>query len=391
MSIQPFTIAIPQVTLDDLQERLARTSWPDEAEGVDWNYGTPLNYMKELVNYWQHSYDWRTQEAKLNQFAQFRAEVDGQSIHFIHVRGKGPNPTPLLLIHGWPDSFYRFHKIIPLLTDPESFGGNAEDSFDVIVPSLPGFGFSDRPNFPGGMKSLRSASLLSKLMTEELGYKRYAIGGGDVGGRVTRLLALAHPEQVLGIHLTDIGFPREISFPPDVPNPSPAEGRFLGSVGMWFFQEGAYASLQTTKPQTISYALTDSPAGLAAWLVEKFRAWSDCDGEIEKSYTKDELLTNIMIYWVTKTISSSARLYHEDGLQSAPQLSVGQYIEVPAGVATFPKDLTYPPRELGERFLRIASWSEMPRGGHFAALEEPALLAEDLRTFFRTLRSARKD
>jgi len=386
MSIQPFTITISQATLDDLRERLTRTCWPDEAENAGWNHGTNLGYLKELVDYWQHSYDWRAQETKLNQFAQFRADIDGQSIHFLHVRGKGPNPTPLLLIHGWPDSFYRFHKIIPLLTDPESAGGNPEDSFDVIVPSLPGFGFSDRPHFPGGMKSLRAASLLSKLMTEVLGYKRYAVGGGDIGSRVTRLLALAHPEQVLGIHLTDIGFPPEIAFPPDVPNPSPAEGRFLGSVGMWFFQEGAYAALQTTKPQTISYALSDSPVGLAGWFVEKFRAWSDCDGEIEKSYTKDELLTNLMIYWATGTISSSARLYHEDGLQSAPQLSVGQYIEVPAGVAIFPKDLTYPPRELGERFLRVARWTKMPRGGHFAALEVPELLVEDLRAFFRPFR-----
>jgi pimeloyl-ACP methyl ester carboxylesterase len=391
MNIQPFTIAVPQATLDDLHERLARTRWPDEAGDTGWNYGTNLSYLQELVHYWQHSYDWRAQEAKLNQFAQFRAQVDGQHIHFIHVRGKGPNPTPLLLLHGWPDSFYRFHKIFPLLTDPVSYGGNSEDSFDVIVPSLPGFGFSDRPNFPGGMKSFRSASLLSKLMTEVLGYQRYAVGGGDIGGRVARLLALSHPEQVLGIHLTDIGFPREITFPPEVPNPSPAEGRFLGSVGMWFFQEGAYAALQTTKPQTISYALSDSPVGLAGWIVEKFRAWSDCNGEIEKSFTKDELLTNLMIYWATGTISSSARLYHEDAFQSAPQLSVGQYIEVPAGVATFPKDLTSPPRELGERFLRVARWSEMPRGGHFAALEEPELLAEDIRTFFRPLRSARAD
>ncbi len=387
MSIQPFTIVTPQVTLDDLRERLARTRWPDEAENAGWNYGTNLGYLKELVDYWQHSYDWRAQEAKLNQFAQFRVDIDGSRLHFLHVRGKGPNPTPLLLIHGWPDSFYRFHKIIPLLTDPASYGGNPEDSFDVIVPSLPGFGFSDRPHFPGGMKSLRAASLLSTLMTEVLGYQRYAVGGGDIGSRVTRLLALAHPEQVQGIHLTDIGFPREIAFPPDVPNPSPAEGRFLGSVGMWFFQEGAYAALQTTKPQTISYALSDSPVGLAAWIVEKFRSWSDCGGDIEKSYTKDELLTNIMIYWVTETISSSTRLYHEDGLQSGPQLKAGQFIEVPAGVVTFPKDLTYPPRELGERFLRVARWTEMPRGGHFAALEVPELLVEDIRAFLHPLRS----
>ncbi len=386
MSIQPFTITISQTTLDDLRERLARTSWPDEAENVGWDYGTNLGYLKELVDYWRHSYDWRAQETKLNQFAQFRADIDGSRLHFLHVRGKGPNPTPLLLIHGWPDSFYRFYKIIPLLTDPESAGGNPLDSFDVIVPSLPGFGFSDRPHFPGDMKSLRSAELLSKLMTEVLGYKRYAVGGGDIGSRVTRLLALAHPEQVLGMHLTDIGFPPEIAFPPDVPNPSPAEGRFLGSIGRWFFQEGAYAALQTTKPQTISYALSDSPVGLAGWFVEKFRTWSDCGGEIEKSYTKDELLTNLMIYWTTGTISSSARLYHEDGLQSAPQLSVGQYIEVPAGVALFHKDLTYPPRELSERFQRVVRWTEMPRGGHFAALEVPELLVEDLRAFFRPFR-----
>ena len=391
MSIQPFTIAVPQTTLDDLHARLAATRWPEEAERADWNYGTNQGYLQELVEYWQHLYDWRTQEARLNQFAQFRAQVDGQHIHFIHVRGKGPNPTPLLLIHGYPDSFYRFHKIIPLLTDPESVGGNPLDSFDVIVPSLPGFGFSDRPSFPGGMKSLRAAELLSKLMSKVLGYQRYAVGGGDIGGRVTRLLALAHPEQVLGIHLTDIGFPQEIAFPPEVPNPSPAEGRFLGSVGMWFFQEGAYGALLSTKPQTISYPLSDSPVGLAGWIVEKFRAWSDCDGEIERRFSKDELLTNIMMYWVTGTISSSVRLYHEDAFQSAPQLSVGQYIEVPAGVATFPKDLTYPPRELGERFLRVARWTEMPRGGHFAALEEPELLAEDIRTFFHALRFARAD
>lgn len=383
MNIQSFTINVPQATLNDLHERLARTQWPDEAEHTDWNYGTNLGYMKDLVNYWQHSYDWRTQEAKLNQFAHFHADIDGNRIHFIHVRGKGSHPTPLLLLHGWPDSFYRFHKVIPLLTDPAKSGGNAEDAFDVIVPSLPGFGFSDRPNFPGGMKSLRSAELLSKLMTEVLGYNRYVVAGGDVGGRVTRLLALAHPEQVSGIHLTDIGFPREITFPPDVPNPSPDEGRFLGSVGAWFFQEGAYAALQTSKPQTISYALADSPVGLASWLIEKFRAWSD--GDIEKSYTKDELLTHIMIYWVTGTISSSVRLYLEDALQSAPQLSVGQYIEVPAGVATFPKDLTYPPRELGERFLRVVRWTKMPRGGHFSALEEPELYARDVQEFVKGL------
>lgn len=388
MSVQPFTIDVSQATLDDLQHRLAQTRWPDEAQESGWAYGTNLDYLKQLVDYWRRSYDWRAQEAQLNQWPHAQAEIEGSRIHFIHVRGKGGNPTPLLLIHGWPDSFYRYYKLIPQLTDPASFGGDPDESFDVIVPSLPGFGFSERPNVSGGMKSLRSAELLSKLMHEELGYQRYVVAGGDVGSRVARLIALAHPEQVMGLHLTDVGFPREIAFPPEISNPSPAEGRFLGAVGMWFFQEGAYAALQTTRPQTISYALSDSPVGLAGWIVEKFRAWSDCNGEIENSFTKDELLTNIMIYWVTGTISSSARLYHEDGLQSAPQLADGQYIEVPAGVATFPKDLTYPPRELGERFLRVARWTEMPRGGHFAALEVPELLAQEVRAFARSLREA---
>ena len=385
MSIQTFKIAIPQSTLDDLRARLAHTRWPDEVEGSDWDYGTNLGYMKDLVDYWQHEFDWRAQEAKLNQFAQFRAEIKGHGIHFIHERGKGPNPLPIILFHGWPDSFYRMHKIIPQLTDPASYGGNPADSFDVIVPSLPGFGFSDHPRELGA-NSIRTAGLLARLMTEVLGYKRFAAAGGDIGSRVTRLLALANPELLIGIHLTDVGFPREIAFPPDLSNPSPAEQQFLGSVQRWFMQEGAYAMLQSTKPQTLAFGLNDSPVGLAAWIVEKFRAWSDCGGDIEQRFSKEELLNNIMIYWVTETISSSAHLYFEDS-HAAPQLKQGQYIEVPAGVATFPKDLTLPPRELGERFLRVQRWTQMPRGGHFAALEEPRLLVDDMRVFFNDLKA----
>jgi pimeloyl-ACP methyl ester carboxylesterase len=385
MSIQSFKIAVPQATLDDLRARLAHTRWPDEVEGAGWAYGTNLQYMEEFTDYWQYQYDWRKHEAELNTFAQFKAEVDGVRIHFIHERGIGPNPTPIILLHGWPDSFYRMHKIIPLLTDPASYGGNPADSFDVIVPSLPGFGFSDRPR-ERGATSLRTAEILTQLMTDMLGYKHFAAAGGDIGGRVTRLLALAHPESLIGIHLTDVGFPREIAFPPDVSNPSAAEQQFLGSVQRWFMQESAYAMLQSTKPQTLGYGLNDSPVGLAAWIVEKFRAWSDCGGDIEQRFSKDELLTNIMIYWVTGTISSSARLYYEDS-HAAPQLKQGHYIEVPAGVATFPKDLTLPPRELGERFLRVMRWTEMPRGGHFAALEEPRLLVEDMSAFFHELKA----
>ena len=385
MSIQSFKIAVPQATLDDLRSRLAHTRWPDEVEGASWDYGTNLQYIKELTDYWQYQYDWRKHEAELNTFAQFKAEVDGVGIHFIHERGKGPNPTPIILLHGWPDSFYRMHKIIPLLTDPAGYGGNPADSFDVIVPSLPGFGFSDRPR-ERGATSIRTAELLTQLMKDVLGYKHFAAAGGDIGSRVTRLLALAHPESLVGIHLTDVGFPREIAFPPDLSNPSAAEQQFLGSVQRWFMQESGYIMIQSTKPQTLAYGLNDSPVGLATWIVEKFRAWSDCDGDIEQRFSKDELLNNIMIYWVTETISSSARLYYEDS-HAAPQLKQGKYIEVPAGVATFPKDLTLPPRELGERFLRVERWTEMPRGGHFAAQEEPKLLVEDMSAFFHDLKA----
>jgi microsomal epoxide hydrolase len=384
MTSEKFKIAISQATLEDLQARLAQVRWPDEVEGAGWDYGTNLEYLKSLVAYWRDGYDWRAQEADLNRYAHFRAQIDGVSIHFIHERGKGPKPTPLMLVHGWPDSFYRFHKLIPLLTDPASYGGDPADSFDVIVPSLPGFGFSEIPRSRGA-NSICSAELLARLMSDVLGYEKFAVAGGDIGSRVTRLLALAQPEMLIGIHLTDIGFPREMIFPSDLSSPSAAEQQFLGSVMGWFMREGAYAALQSTKPQTLAYALNDSPVGLASWLVEKFRSWSDCAGDVEKHFSKDELLTHIMIYWVTETITSSARLYAEDGGMPS-QLKAGQYLEVPAGVATFPKDLTLPPRETGERYLHVKRWTEMSQGGHFAAWEEPQALAGELRAFYRSLR-----
>ena len=380
MSIQSFNVHIPQATLDDLRKRLSRTRWPDEVEGAGWDYGTNLDYLKELMAYWQHEYDWQAQEAQLNQFAQFRAEIDGVGIHFIHERGKGPNPTPLILTHGWPDSFYRMHKIIPMLTDPASYGGDLADSFDVIVPSIPGFGFSDRPR-ERGWTVVRTAELWAKLMTDVLGYQRYAAAGGDGGSPISQLLALKHPESVVGIHLTDIGFQSIMSVDPS--SLSEAEQQYLGAGQQRFFQEGGYIMIQSTKPQTLAYGLNDSPVGLAAWIVEKFRGWSDCDGDVERSYSKDELLTNIMIYWVTETINSSIRGYYEE--THAPSLKPGQRIDVPVGMALFPKD-NPPPRELAERSLRVERWTQMPRGGHFPALEEPELLAEDLRAFFRPLR-----
>ncbi len=385
MNVQSFTIAIPQATLDDLRERLAHTRWPDEIESAGWDYGTNLAYLKALVDYWQHDFDWRAQEKQLNAFAHFRSEIDGLGIHFLHEHGKGPNPIPLLLTHGWPDSFYRFHKIIPMLTDPATYGGDPADSCDVIVPDLPGFGFSDRPK-ARGMTLARTAELWASLMTDVLGYPRYAAAGGDFGSPVTQLVALAHPESVIGIHVTDLGFYTLNARQPDL---SPAEKQYVGANQGWFFQEGAYAMLHASKPQTLAYGLNDSPVGLAAWMVEKFRAWSDCNGEVETRFSKDELLTQVMIYWVTQTINSSIRSYYQDLAMPQP-LSPGQHIEVPAGFARFPKDLppgVNLPRELVERHLRVTSFTHMPRGGHFAALEEPELLVEDMRAFLRPLRN----
>jgi microsomal epoxide hydrolase len=380
MNIQPFKIAIPQSTLNDLRERLARTRWPDEVEGAGWSYGTNLDYLKSLVAYWQHEYDWRKQEATLNRYTQFRTDLDGLSFHFIHERGKGPNPLPIILTHGWPDSFYRMHKIIPMLTDPESFGGNAADSFDVIVPSIPGFGFSDPVRKPGWTVK-QTAELWASLMRDVLGYQRYAAAGGDWGSPISQLLALNNPASVIGIHLTDIGFQATMNLDPS--SLTPVEQEYLRAKQQSFFQEGGYVMIQSTKPQTLAYGLSDSPVGLAAWIIEKFYGWSDIDGALERKYTKDELLTNIMIYWVTQTINSSIRFYYEES--HSPSFKTGQRVEVPVAMALFPKD-TPAPRALAERTLRIERWTEMPRGGHFPALEEPELLVEDLRAFYRSLR-----
>lgn len=380
VDIRPFRIEVPQKELDDLRERLARTRWTDEVEGAGWDYGTNLGYLKELVEYWRDGFDWREQEAKLNEFAQFRADVGGFGVHFIHERGRGPDPTPLLLLHGWPDSFYRFHKVIPMLTDPERFGGDAADSFDVIVPSLPGFGFSDRPR-ERGWNTARDAALFEALMTDMLGYERYAAHGGDGGSPISQSLARSHPESVVGIHLTDIGWDKAMQIDPSTL--SEIEKRYMNDLEESSLEEGGYVMIQGSKPQTLGYGLNDSPVGLAAWILEKFRAWSDCGGDVERSFTKDELLTNITIYWATQTINSSVRGYYE-GMHDWSQPDNSR-VEAPVGMALFPKD-NPPPREMAERFLNVNQWTEMPRGGHFAAMEEPELLAEDVRKFFRGLR-----
>lgn len=379
MTIVPFTITIDQETLDDLKYRLKNTRWPDEVTDAGWEYGSNLTYMKDLINYWQHDFDWRVQETALNCYPQFKAIVDDLNIHFIHIRGKGKKSLPLVLIHGWPATFFQMMKIIPLLVDPGQHGGDPDDSFDIIIPSLPGFGFSDRPT-SRGMSCARIGDMIHTLLTQELGYSHYGIRASDIGSTITQHMALSYTESVIGIHLNG-GTPLMGPPPSDL---SDAEQQFLRAGQMFMMSEGAYAMVQATKPQTLAYGLMDSPAALAGWIVEKFRAWSDCSGDIENRFTKDELLTNLMIYWVTGTIHSSCRVYYET-MHTLSQYT-GTRVEIPTGMTQFPKDLVPAVREWEERFYNIQHWTEMPRGGHFAEMEEPVLLAEDIRTFFRMLR-----
>ena len=383
MDVQAFKVQVPDATLEDLQARLGRTRWPGELPGSGWDYGSNLAYTQELVEYWRTRFDWRAQEEAINAFAHFRARVDGLGIHFIHERGKGPNPLPLIITHGWPSSFVEMLKLIPLLTDPASHGGDPADSFDVVVPSMPGYGFSDRTT-ERGFNLVRVSELLARLMTDGLGYRRFGAQGGDWGAGVTTHLGFAYREQLMGIHVTSVLSLRP-HLGPGAPELSDEEREFTQRLERWQQDEGGYGDIQSTKPQTLSYGLNDSPAGLAAWIVEKFRTWSDCDGDVEQRFTKDELLTNITVYWVTQTINSSTRIYYENRREP---LSLGQEerVRVPCAVAVFPKEICPAPRSWAERCYNVQRWTEMPRGGHFAAQEEPELLAQDLRAFFRELR-----
>ena len=384
MDVRPFTIAVEDSVLDDLRQRLADTRWPDEMPNSGWDYGSNLAYMKELVEYWRTDFDWRAQEAKLNAFSHFKSEVDGLDIHFIHEKGMGPNPMPLVITHGWPSCFFEMTKIIPLLTDPASHGGDAADSFDVVAPSLPGFGFSDHAQ-DRGMEVQRVAGMWNKLMTQNLGYSKFAAQGGDIGSGVTARLGYAHADTLYGIHLTSITRPTPCLGPGSRPV-TDAEQALITQRDQWFADEGGYNHIQGTKPQTLAYGLNDSPAGLAAWIVEKYRTWSDCGGDVEKSYTKDELLTIVTIYWVTQTISSSTRMYYENQ-KSLWTMNKDEKVPAPAGMAMFPQEISKPPREWGERSYDVRRWTEMTSGGHFAALEEPQLLAEEVRAFFRGFRT----
>ena len=379
MSIQPFKIAIPQATLDDLRERLARTRWTDEVEGSGWTYGVSLGYMQELVDYWQQSYDWRIHEAALNTFAQFKADVDGVGIHFIHERGKGPNPTPLLLLHGFPDSFYRYHKVIERLTDPAKYGADPNTSFDVIVPSIPGTGFSDRLTFDDDA----NADLFAKLMTQELGYEKFVSAGGDHGAIITQSLARRYPEILIGIHLTDVGYPDQNT---DFSTLSPAEMEMAQWVQQWFMAEGIGVNMiMATKPQTLAYGLNDSPIGLASWLISYGSSGQKGKEEFKTRFSADELLTNVTIYWVTETINSAVRAYYANA-HVASGGNLGKSASVPAAVAHCPYDPPLP-REWAARQVNLVHFTEFPRGGHFMAWEEPELYAKDLQEFIGELRS----
>jgi microsomal epoxide hydrolase len=377
----PFTIAVPEEVLDDLRQRLAATRWPDEIPDTGWQYGSNLAYIKDLIAYWQHGYDWRAQERRLNELAQYRVQLDDITLHYIHQPGVGPNPLPLLISHGWPGSIYEFVNIIGPLSDPARYGGDPQDAFTVVAPSLPGYGFSHVPN-QRRLDIQDIAEVFARLMTEVLGLPRFAAQGGDWGSFITARLGFAYAEQVVGIHLNMVPVAPHSSEREEL---SAAETAFLKEADNFRLEETGYQWIQGTKPQTLAFALNDSPAGLAAWITEKFYTWTDCHGDIETRVSKDDLLTNIMLYWVTRTINSSFWLYYQ--MRHHPwRLGRGERISVPTAVASFPREIMRPPREWVARVCNLQRWTAMAAGGHFAALEEPSALVEDIRAFYRNLR-----
>ena len=375
--IEPFKIEVPEAVLTDLRERLARTRFPDEVPDTGWEYGTNLAYMRELVQYWLTQYDWREHEAALNRLPHYKATIDGLELHFIHERGRGSRAKPLLLSHGWPGTIYEFMEIIPMLTDPGAFSADVGQAFDVVAPSLPGYGFSGHPRIRATNIQI-IAEIFHKLMTEVLGYPRYCAQGGDWGSAITSRLGEVHGDALYGIHVNLVfvgGRTRREG------NLSNEEKVFLADLDSFRREETGYQQIQGTKPQTLAYGLNDSPVGLAAWIIEKFRTWSDCAGDIERRFTKDQLLTNVMIYWITQSINSSTRLYYES--RHHPwRPDPKKRIETPTAAAIFPGEILKPPREWAEEAFNIQRWTAMPRGGHFAAMEEPRLLADDIRAFF---------
>jgi len=370
--MQPFKISISSQNIVDLNLRLDQTRWPDEIINSGWEYGTNLSSIKSLCQYWQHSFSWLKQESMLNQFHHYKTEIDELGLHFIHEKGRGKRNLPIMLIHGWPDSFYRFVKLIPILTAPDENGL----AFDVIVPSIPGFGFSDRP-VKAGMDREKIADLFSKLMTQKLGYKKYFVQGGDWGGSITQEMGLKFGDSITSIHLSSIPSPIIFSSNPD--ELTTEEKKSYDSNKQWQQTEGTFTLLQSTKPQTLSYELNDSPSGLAGWYLEKFKNWSDNERR-PGSITKDDLLTNLSIYWFTQTAGSAERLYYEGAIEK-PVMS-GQVVQVPTHIAIFPNDILQMPESFARRYFNVKDWQPMAAGGHFAALEVPDLMAASIRQSF---------
>ena len=374
-AVEPFEIRVDDRVLDDLHERLDLTRFADQIEGAGWEYGVPVAYLRELVGYWRSTYDWRVHESRLNEFDHYRTGLDGQRVHFVHARSPHDGAYPLLLTHGWPGSIVEFLDVIPMLTHPERHGGDAADAFHVVAPSLPGYGFSE-PTRTTGWDVARIARAFAGLMGR-LGYDGYCAQGGDWGAQVATRIAALDP------HCTALHVNMPIADPPAEAVPlSDDDKACLAALQHFQREESGYALEQSTRPQTLGAALNDSPAGLLAWIVEKFRAWSDCDGDPETVFSRDQLLTNVTVYWVTATITSSARLYWEhmhSGEKPGP-------VTVPTGVARYPKEVLRFPRPWVQRRYNVVHWAEMPRGGHFAAMEQPDLFVRDLREFLRKVR-----
>ena len=383
----PFEIAVPADALDDLVLRLRRTRYADDFGNDDWTFGVPRSYLSGIVDHWIERFDWRAQERAMNGYANFLVEIDGIPIHFVHERGRGPAPMPLILTHGWPWTFWDYERLIGPLSDPARFGGDPNDAFDVVVPSLPGTAFSS-PLRTTGIGVVTTAELWLRLMRDVLGYDRFAAGGGDSGAFVSVRLGHAYADHVIGVHLN---FPATVSMGALAAiareDYTPEEARWQQQAPPQARGTSAHMAVHIEDPQTLSWAMNDSPAGLAAWLIERRRNWSDCGGDVERSFTKDELLTGVSLYWLTGTFHTSVRFYAESFRGPWPLVHDQQPpVTVPTAVAVFPRELLRVPRRFMERQVNLARWTVMPRGGHFAPSEEPALMVDDIRAFFRELR-----
>jgi len=381
--VKPFLCHVPDEVLADLKDRLARTRWPDQLDGAGWDYGTERSYLQELCTYWRDTFDWRAAEARFNRFPQFTTEIAGENVHFYHIRSPEPDALPLIITHGYPGSVAEFLDILGPLSDPASHGGNPRDAFHVIAPSIPGYGFSG-PTRNKGFSLEKAAEINVKLM-EMLGYNRYIAQGGDFGSAISGQMAMHHPDRIIALHLNFI-----LGMPADPANPLAGLSEKEIAEQEWKrnydLHESGYQAIQGTKPQSLAYGLTDSPAGLAAWIVEKFKTWSDNQGDVEQSFSKDHLLENIMLFWVTGTINSAMRLYYESIGPSRAPGGAWKKIEVPTAHARFPAEIRPTPRAWAEQMYNVVRWTVLPKGGHFAAFEQPALFLSDLREFCRDYR-----